>query len=147
MLSIRLRRTGARKDPHFRVVVADRAAGRDGPFIEILGHYHPRRQPEEIILDIDRVKSWVAQGAQLSDTVGSLMRRVEGGRSGVAAVKASPKVAPAEPVAEVGMAAEDNAAEASADAELSEAGAEAVESADSAESEQAGDDGEENADN
>ena len=54
MLSIRLRRTGARKDPHFRVVVADRAAGRDGPFIEILGHYHPRRQPEEIVLDIDR---------------------------------------------------------------------------------------------
>ena len=43
MLAIRLRRTGAKKNAHYRVVVTDRAAGRDGRFLEVLGHYHPRR--------------------------------------------------------------------------------------------------------
>ncbi len=80
MLTIRLRRAGGKKDPHFRVVVADRAAGRDGPFLEILGHYHPRQRPAEIHFDMERTATWLGQGARMSDTVHSLYRRVLSGR-------------------------------------------------------------------
>ena len=55
MLAIRLRRTGAKKDAHYRIVVTERSAGRDGRFLEILGHYHPRRQPMEVTFDFDRI--------------------------------------------------------------------------------------------
>lgn len=80
MLTIRLRRSGAKKDPHFRVVVTDSRAGRDGPFIEILGHYHPRRDPAVFTVDRERVDSWVGKGAQLSDTVRTLIRQLEAGK-------------------------------------------------------------------
>lgn len=77
MLSIRLRRMGARKDPHFRVVVADRSAARDGAFVEILGHYHPRETPSAIDIDLERARYWIDQGANVSDTVRSLMKEAE----------------------------------------------------------------------
>ena len=79
MISIHLRRTGAKKDPHYRVVVTDSRAARDGAFIEILGHYHPRFEPAKVVLDMDKTKAWIAKGAQPSDTVKSLMRKVESG--------------------------------------------------------------------
>ncbi len=79
MLAIHLRRTGAKKDPHYRVVVADSRAARDGAFIEILGHYHPRYQPAKVVLDVQRTKDWIAKGAQPSDTVRSLLKQIEVG--------------------------------------------------------------------
>ena len=79
MLAIHLRRTGAKKDPHYRVVVADSRAARDGAFIEILGHYHPRYQPAKLVLDVQKTKDWIAKGAQPSDTVKSLLKQMESG--------------------------------------------------------------------
>jgi len=79
VISIHLRRTGAKKDPHYRVVVTDSRAARDGAFIEVLGHYHPRFEPAKVVLDVDKTKAWIEKGAQPSDTVKSLLRKVESG--------------------------------------------------------------------
>ena len=77
MISIRLRRTGAKKDAHYRVVVADSRAARDGAFIEVLGHYHPRYEPAKVVLDVEKTKAWIDKGAQVSDTVKSLLKKVQ----------------------------------------------------------------------
>jgi small subunit ribosomal protein S16 len=69
---IRLRRTGARKQPSYRFVVADARAPRDGRFFEIIGHYNPRRSPVELVVDEEKAKRWLASGAQPSDTVARL---------------------------------------------------------------------------
>ena len=74
-MSIRLRRTGTTKRPYYRVVVADSRAWRDGAFVEILGHYDPRRDPAVVKIDVERAKYWIAKGAQPSDTVKSLLKR------------------------------------------------------------------------
>ena len=79
MLSIHLRRTGAKKDPHYRVVVTDSRVARDGAFIEVLGHYHPRYEPAKVVLDVQKTRSWIEKGAQPSDTVRSLLKKVESG--------------------------------------------------------------------
>ena len=70
---IRLRRTGAKKKPHYRVVVADSRAQRDGRFIEILGHYNPLPDPPAVSLKHDRVEDWLSKGAQPSETVVRLL--------------------------------------------------------------------------
>jgi len=75
MLSIRLRRTGSTKRPYYRVVVADSRAWRDGRFIEVLGHYDPRRNPAVVKIDTDRAKHWLGKGARATDTVRSLLKR------------------------------------------------------------------------
>jgi small subunit ribosomal protein S16 len=75
MLSIRLRRTGSTKRPYYRVVVADSRAWRDGRFIEVLGHYDPRRNPAVVKIDPERAKHWIARGARASDTVKSLLKQ------------------------------------------------------------------------
>jgi small subunit ribosomal protein S16 len=75
MLSIRLRRTGSSKRPHYRVVVADSRAWRDGRFVEVLGHYDPRREPADVKIDEERAKYWLGKGARASDTVRSLLER------------------------------------------------------------------------
>jgi small subunit ribosomal protein S16 len=75
MLAIRLRRTGTTKRPHYRVVVADSRARRDGRFVEILGHYDPRQEPPELKIDAERASYWIARGARPSDTVRSLLKR------------------------------------------------------------------------
>lgn len=80
MLSIRMRRTGAKKNPHFRVVVADSSNSRDGAFIAVLGHYHPRFEPARLVLDIEALKGWIDKGAQPSDTVRTLLKQVETGQ-------------------------------------------------------------------
>jgi len=74
MLSIRLRRTGTTKRPYYRVVVADARAWRDGRFVEVLGHYDPRRNPAVVKIDTERAKYWIARGARPSDTVRSLLK-------------------------------------------------------------------------
>jgi small subunit ribosomal protein S16 len=78
MLSIRLRRTGTTKRPYYRVVVADSRAWRDGRFVEVLGHYDPRRNPAVVKIDAERAKYWIGQGAQASDTVRSLLKQQAG---------------------------------------------------------------------
>jgi small subunit ribosomal protein S16 len=75
MLSIRLRRTGSTKRPYYRVVVADSRSWRDGRFVEVLGHYDPRRDPAVVKIDTERARYWIEKGAQASDTVRSLLAR------------------------------------------------------------------------
>ena len=72
-VKIRLRRTGAKKQPSYRFVVADSRSPRDGRFLEIVGHYNPRRTPVELVLDEDKIKRWLGNGAQPSDTVARLL--------------------------------------------------------------------------
>jgi small subunit ribosomal protein S16 len=69
MVRIRLRRVGAKKQPSYRVVAANREAPRDGRFLEVLGFYNPRTQPETIQLREDRIFHWLSTGAQPSDAV------------------------------------------------------------------------------
>lgn len=107
MISIHLRRTGAKKDPHYRVVVADSRDARDGAFIEVLGHYHPRFEPAKVVLDVEKTKAWIDKGAQPSDTVKSLLRKVETGALDVEQASASSRYRAA---TEATGAAEPNAA-------------------------------------
>ena len=79
MLSIRLRRTGSTKRPYYRVVVADSRSWRDGRFIEVLGHYDPRKNPAVVKIDTEKAKLWLGKGAKASDTVRSLLRRSAAG--------------------------------------------------------------------
>lgn len=69
MVKIRLRRMGAKKQPTYRFVVCDAKSPRDGAFIEILGHYNPRTDPKTVVVNEEKVKSWLAKGAQPSDPV------------------------------------------------------------------------------
>ncbi len=78
MLMIRLARTGARKKPNYRVVVIDKARARDGRFVEIVGHYDPRKNPVVISLNSERVQYWLSKGAQPSETVRSFLRPSKG---------------------------------------------------------------------
>ena len=71
---IRLARTGAKKQPHYRVVVIEKDRARDGRFVEIVGHYNPRKNPAEIVLKRERIEYWLRHGAQPSDTVRSFLR-------------------------------------------------------------------------
>jgi len=71
---IRLTRVGAKKQPSYRVVVADSRSARDSRAIETIGHYNPRTEPVEVNIDEDKAKAWLAKGAQPSDTVVRLFR-------------------------------------------------------------------------
>ena len=73
MVKIRLMRTGAAKQPHYRVVVTDSKSGPSGKFIEVIGFYSPLAKPPAISIDGEKVKAWVSKGAQMSDTVAHLM--------------------------------------------------------------------------
>ncbi len=75
MLKIRLRRMGAKFQPHYRVVVADARAPRDGRFVSILGYYDPRTNPATIHLDAVQVQEWVRKGAQPTEAVIGLLRQ------------------------------------------------------------------------
>ncbi len=75
MVAIRLRRAGSKKRPYFRVVVTDSRAARDSSFVEILGHYNPRTRPALVDVQRERVDYWVSKGAQLSDSVRTLIKR------------------------------------------------------------------------
>jgi small subunit ribosomal protein S16 len=76
MVTIRLRRTGKKKQPSYRLVVADSRSPRDGKFIEIVGHYNPVREPQELEVKADRIRHWISVGAQPSETVVRLLKRV-----------------------------------------------------------------------
>lgn len=74
MLAIKLMRTGAKKRPSYRVVVKEKQSKRDGAYLENLGTYNPTRQPAEISLNLDRVRYWIANGAQPTQTVSRLIK-------------------------------------------------------------------------
>jgi len=78
MVKIRLRRMGAKKAPFYRIVVADSRFPRDGRFIEELGTYDPSKEAGKLNVDMERVKYWVTNGAQPTDTVRGLLKKVEG---------------------------------------------------------------------
>ena len=71
---LRLTRVGSKKNPIYRVVVADSRSPRDGRFIEIIGRYNPQTDPSTIDLDQDKVKEWLAKGAQPSEPVARLIK-------------------------------------------------------------------------
>ena len=71
---LRLTRVGGRKNPIWRVVVADQRSKRDGRVIETVGHYNAQTEPSTITLDEAKVKDWLARGAQPTDTVKKLLR-------------------------------------------------------------------------
>jgi small subunit ribosomal protein S16 len=72
---IRLTRVGAKKQPSYRVVVADARSARDSRAIETLGHYNPRTEPIEFNVDAEKAKAWLEKGAQPSDTVVRLFKQ------------------------------------------------------------------------
>ena len=76
MVKIRLRRMGAKKNPYYRIIVADSASPRDGRFIEEIGTYDPLANPSEIKVDVERANYWIKNGAQPTDTVKALLKKV-----------------------------------------------------------------------
>ena len=74
MVRIRLRRIGAKGQPSYRIIAADKESPRDGRFLEILGFYNPRTQPATIQLKEDRIYEWMNQGAQPSESVEQVLR-------------------------------------------------------------------------
>jgi small subunit ribosomal protein S16 len=75
MIKIRLRRTGMKKQPHYRIVVADARAPRDGKYIDLVGHYNPLTEPATIHVDAEKAAKWIHQGAQMTETVEKLFTR------------------------------------------------------------------------
>ena len=76
MVVIRLRREGTKNSPYYKVVVADQRCPRDGKFIEIIGNYDPKKEGANANVDLSRVDYWVSQGAQPSDTVKSIVKKL-----------------------------------------------------------------------
>jgi small subunit ribosomal protein S16 len=76
MLAIRLRRTGSKKRPYFRVVVTDSRTARDSSFVEVLGYYNPRTKPERLEIKRERLEHWLKVGAQPSDSIRTLVKRI-----------------------------------------------------------------------
>jgi small subunit ribosomal protein S16 len=72
---IRLTRKGAKKRPFYRIVAADSESPRNGRFLEVLGYYDPLKDPAQIHIDEDKTNKWIQRGAQLSETVRSLLRK------------------------------------------------------------------------
>ena len=72
---IRLRRMGAKKNPFYRIVVADSRYPRDGRFIEEIGTYDPVKTPADVKIDADKAKQWIANGAQPTDTVKDILKK------------------------------------------------------------------------
>lgn len=74
-VKIRLKRIGAKKNPFYRVVVADGRYPRDGRFIEEIGTYNPQTDPAEVKIDIEAAQKWIRNGAQPTDTVRALLKK------------------------------------------------------------------------
>ena len=75
MIKLRLRRTGAKKRPSYRIVAAEHSSPRDGRFIEILGHYDPLTEPATVKVNEERAQYWLSVGAQPTETVAGLLKR------------------------------------------------------------------------
>ncbi len=77
MVKIRLQRVGAKKAPYYHIVVADSRSSRDGKIIEQLGTFDPMTNPETIVLDNEKVATWIKNGAQPTDTVKALINKAK----------------------------------------------------------------------
>ena len=77
MVKIRLRRMGAKKAPYYRIIVADSRSPRDGRFIEELGIYDPMAETDKVKVNMERAKYWISNGAQPTDTVRGLLKKLE----------------------------------------------------------------------
>jgi small subunit ribosomal protein S16 len=77
VLMIRLARVGARKQPHYRVVVIEKDRARNGRSVEVVGTYNPRTNPASVLLKTDRITYWTGKGAQMSETVGKLVAKYQ----------------------------------------------------------------------
>jgi small subunit ribosomal protein S16 len=77
-VTIRMQRAGGRNAPFFRVVVADSRRARDGRFLEKVGYYNPLSKPAQVHLDQERVRFWVSNGAQMSESVNALWKKIGG---------------------------------------------------------------------
>jgi len=96
VLKIRLRRTGAKKQPRYRVVVAESSAPRDGAFVEILGWYNPQADPAQVVVNTEKAARWIERGARPSDRVAYLLKRAGLGQPVEAApAAAEPEAKPA----------------------------------------------------
>ena len=73
-VSLRLMRMGKKKQPSYRIVAADKRSPRNGRFIEIIGHYHPRAEPSEIVVDNAKAVDWLRRGAQPTERVEKILR-------------------------------------------------------------------------
>ncbi len=73
-VKIRLKRIGKKKNPYYRIVVADARSPRNGRFIEELGYYDPTKDPSEFKLDEEAARKWLANGAQPTETVGKILK-------------------------------------------------------------------------
>jgi small subunit ribosomal protein S16 len=136
VLRIRLRRTGAKKQPRYRVVVAESSAPRDGAFVEVLGWYNPQADPAQVVINTDKAQEWIRRGAQPSDRVAYLLTQASAAQiaepaaaASVAAPAARPverpapePVAPVEPAGPAELAASE-APESEGSAALAEGGA------------------------
>jgi small subunit ribosomal protein S16 len=108
MVKIRMMRMGSKKSPFYRVTAIDERKQRDGRPLEFLGTYDPRVDPPAVNLNLDGIDAWTAKGAQLSDTIASIVRRVRRSGNSVSsaagassATSASTNAAGASAVAEV----------------------------------------------
>ena len=113
MVKIRLRRTGAKKKPTYRIVVAESTSPRDGRFIEIVGHYNPRTVPTTFEVKEDRILYWLSVGAQPTDSLKKLLQN-SGTLDRFARVKAGANLE--EVLAETSASSPDNGAKAKAQA-------------------------------
>ncbi|CAN5672798.1 hypothetical protein BH23GEM10_BH23GEM10_02710 [soil metagenome] len=94
-VKIRLRRTGRKKQPSYRLVVADTASPRDGQYLDAVGTYNPLTKPADLRIDMEKVEKWLADGAEMSDTAASLIRKARrGGDDKVAVRGVGPDVKP-----------------------------------------------------
>ena len=82
MVVIRLTRFGAKKKPYYRIVAVDREKPRESRYIELLGQYNPLTSPAQIKIDMDKYNQWVQKGAQPSETVKSLVKKLNTGKQG-----------------------------------------------------------------
>jgi small subunit ribosomal protein S16 len=113
---VRLTRVGSKKNPIWRVVVADQRSPRDGRFIEAIGHYNPQTEPSTILIDEERLEHWLQRGAQPTGTVKQLMKARAKSGTAASAEPAAAQAASAEPAAAEPAAAEPAPAEFAADA-------------------------------
>jgi small subunit ribosomal protein S16 len=93
MVRVRLTRVGSKKNPIWRVVVADQRSPRDGRIIESIGHYNPQTEPSTIVIDRDRLQHWLERGAEPTNTIRKLMRAKENTAEAPAAVVAEAEAA------------------------------------------------------
>lgn len=133
-VKIRLRRMGKKKQPHYRIVVADSRSPRDGRFVENVGYYNPLSHPARLKVDLDRVDYWLGEGAIVSPTVGSLVSKARNGGDDKVALVGAAATAVAEEASDSSVAGADaeGAAEAKAAADAEAPDVDAAADADAA---------------